>query len=360
MAGRRYLNTAVLCCCILLVSLILHYATRRGIPPENLSRKLQKSANLSIAIDSEVVVASNTPIHNAFDDLEPRAAASGAWKAAVLSGGDLLCMMKMTKDQATRWVSTSAKWSSRDPVTSRFNDPQALREWGWVPVYDGALSDGIKPELHEFMNRLDLYPTTSTAWVRHKCDHTKDWNVNGVKGKAISRANYKSYFSKGRVIAMVIDTMYSPQYFVKEKGAPSPAPDLSRPSDVWFLLYWHHGQKYYGFQEPGPYLIQAPSHIFIQNIVTPDVRDLFVELSSKTKNEWPNGLEFHPESEEGRMLMGTKHGAAVAMFFIQHKDFFGDRVVRSIRIWRTQRYRRWNLYFEIGDVTREEQGTVWR
>lgn len=155
-------------------------------------------------------------------------------------------------------------------------------------------------------------------------------------------------------MAMVVDTMFSPQHYVNVKSADPPAPDLSRPSDVWFLLYLYHGQKYHGFSDPGPALIQAPSHIFIQEIVTSDVKKLFEELIEKVKIEWPDGAEFDSESEEGRMLIGTKHGTAVAMFLIQHKDFFGDRVIRKIRLWRTQSYRRWSLYFEIGEVAKEE------
>lgn len=137
-------------------------------------------------------------------------------------------------------------------------------------------------------------------------------------------------------MAMVVNTMYSPQYFVKEKKAHAPAPDLSRASDVWFLLYGEHGQKYHMFSDPGPGLIQAPSHIFIQHIVTPDVRDLFQELVKKLKIEWPDGEKFDAKSEEGRMLMGTVHGTAVAMFLIQHKDHFGDQVIRSVRLWRLE------------------------
>lgn len=95
-------------------------------------------------------------------------------------------MMKMTKDEAAKWASNSPKWKDKSPVISVFNDPQALKEWGWTPIMMNGTDLGsgdIKSELVDFITKLDLYPTTSTAWANHRWGHTKDWNMNGKTGK---------------------------------------------------------------------------------------------------------------------------------------------------------------------------------
>lgn len=188
MAGRRYLNTAILCFIVLLVSFVLHrplYSTNRRVLLRHSSNETRKSAKSPNAVGSRVAIPSIDPIHNTFNNLKPRAGPSEAWNTAVSSGSDLLCLMKMTKDEAAEWASKSTKWSPRDPVTSRFNDPKAFDDWGWVTQYDEGDGSGygIKPELVNFMNKLGLYPKTRTAWASHGCDHAKDWTMNGVKGK---------------------------------------------------------------------------------------------------------------------------------------------------------------------------------
>ncbi|QDS77873.1 hypothetical protein FKW77_000305 [Venturia effusa] len=357
--GRRYINTAALCAIVLLVSHLLRrpiYSERRDVLPQNLSEKSIQSQNQSSFVYLEKAVPSidDRPIDDSLNDLRPRADFAAAWNTAVASGGDLLCMMKMTKDEAEKWALNSPKWSTRFPVLSRFNDPQALKDWGWDARSNGADSGGaeIKEALKDFMETLHLDPRTSSAWASHNWAHDNEWEMNGKKGEGIWMAQYHSLFSKGKITAMVVDTMYSPKHFVDKGDFEPPAPDLTRPSDVWFLCYYLHGQKNYGFPDPGSsVLISPPSHIFIQHIVTYDVVLLFEALViERIKQAEPNAVKFDAESEEGRMLIGTKHGSAVAMFLIQHKDHFGDHVIRSIRIWHTPYPRRWHLYFEIGEI----------
>lgn len=80
-------------------------------------------------------------------------------------------------------------------------------------------------------------------------------------------------------IAIVVDTMFSPHAAVKEGKSPGPAPALGRTSDMWFLQYYQHGQKFYGFPPPGAVTsIPAPRHIFIEDIITPEFKTLFVKL----------------------------------------------------------------------------------
>lgn len=154
---------------------------------------------------------------------------------------------------------------------------------------------------------------------------------------------------------MIVDMMFSPRTLVKAKKSPGPTPDLGRASDMWFLQYYRHGVEFFDFPSMSvpASRIKGPKHIFIQHIVTPQVKALLERLVMLDGTPEPDGKKFVLGSEEARMLMGTAHGQSVGWFLIQHKDYFGDLEVKSIRIWFSKK--RWNLYFEIGEVVKEDQ-----
>lgn len=131
-----------------------------------------------------------------------------------------------------------------------------------------------------------------------------------------------------------------------------PAPDLGRASDVWFLQYYRHGQKFYDFPSPAKISsIPAPRYLSIQTIVRPEVKELFEELFKRRGLRSTEAETFETENDEGKMLLGTKHGNAVAKFLIQHKDFFGDLLINNVRVLHKGR---WSLCFEIGEVDGQE------
>lgn len=159
---------------------------------------------------------------------------------------------------------------------------------------------------------------------------------------------------------MVVNTMFSPTWAVKTHNTPGPGPDLARPSDVWFLQLYLQGQKHFDFPKPAKISrIPAPKHIFIQDIVTAEVEALLVELFKRKGLGNTDGEPFDADSEDGKMLIGTKHGSAVAMFLIQHKDFFGDLAIRSVKVWQfiiNQEFSRWCLCFVIGNADGSDGG----
>lgn len=57
--------------------------------------------------------------------------------------------------------------------------------------------------------------------------------------------------------------------------------------------------------------IPAPRHIFIEDIVIPEVKALFERLVGLEGNPEGDGTQYFADSEEGMILMGTAHGKSV-------------------------------------------------
>ncbi|KAE9971729.1 hypothetical protein BLS_004333 [Venturia inaequalis] len=377
MAHRRFVNTAVLCVLAFFIAFILHRPTDGGrVLYQNSSETIHKSTVLP-ADNRRVSTPFNghdtLPHVNPGNDLRPRVDTpkkSEAFTTAVQSGNSLLCMMRMNKEEAAAWALASPKWATRYPVAGSFTDPSDLENWGWDPSLDGdPYEEGsIKTELIGYMDQLGLNPQVWSEWLLVAHVHASEYEVNG---EAIEGAEYSSFMNKDKNnIAMVVDNMFSPKSVVDDPSSRyhGPAPDLARPSDVWFLQYYLHGQTFFNFPKPvDTSTIPAPKHIFIQNVVTPGVVKLFEEtfkrLDLEVEDEATNGELFDADSEEGMMVIGTVHGSAVSMFLIQHKDFFGDLVIWNVRVWNFQPMYglpRWDLYFEIGraDGVDEDAGAV--
>ncbi|TID25403.1 Carboxypeptidase S1 A [Venturia nashicola] len=365
---KRRANTAILCF-ILLIALVLHC-------PFSTTRETVPYSNPSTADSQKAVPATDhasIPQPSIHHDIQrPRPGVNRRdvledWALAMAAGNEFFCFMGRTKGEAQKWID-STKGLQGFKLDSAFNDPSedAIEKWGWDATIDGDdLTDGteIKDEFYTFMKVLKLEPQKTTAWGIHAWRHMYAWNVErGIderlmptNGPAIVTANYRNYISKDKNnVAMVVDYMFSPQSVVKAKKSPGPAPDLGRASDMWFLQYYRHGQNFFKFPEPASVFRiprqYLPRHIFIQHIITPEVKELFQRLVELDGTPEPDGKQFFDDDIYGKMLMGTAHGKSVGWFLVQHKDYFGDLGVKSIRIWFSKSTNRWNLYFEIGEV----------
>ncbi|KAE9969885.1 hypothetical protein EG328_006621 [Venturia inaequalis] len=357
---RRYIRTAVLCFIVCLVALVSHRpvaSTREALPQTNLSiadfgEASPDNGNGSISPFS---------FHGGNHELRPRVdsdAVVGDWAAAVAAGNQFFCFMAMTKKSAEKWVKGTPGWKFQ--LDSTFHDPEVAEDWGWGFTSDGIdliFKDQINAELSTYMKQLKLEPEDLEAWASHYWRHVKAWKVTRPAGSTlpsegprVSRGSYLTHISKDKGNrAMIVDLMFSPGAIVKSGRAPGPAPDLGQASDMWFLQYYRHGQEFFGFpQKAAMSRILPPQHIFIQHIITPEVKALLERLVTLDGNSWPDGKRFDGNSEQGMMVMGTAHGKSVSWFLIQHKDYFGDLTVNSIRIWHMQGGgSRWHVYFEI-------------
>lgn len=156
----------------------------------------------------------------------------------------------------------------------------------------------------------------------------------------------------------IVQMMYSPSYQVTIKKKPGPAPALSKPSDLWFLQWYAHGLLHLDFAPvASKSRIPVPQHIYIQNIVTEEVQELLGKLvddeDEDAATKKPGGLHLGPDDENGRMVLGTRHGAAVCMFLIQHKEQFGEKTVIGIRVLQDD-MDRWFVDVDIGDVEEDD------
>ncbi|QDS76579.1 hypothetical protein FKW77_007089 [Venturia effusa] len=277
------------------------------------------------------------------------------WGQAVTKGGDLLCLMGMTLEQAQKWTLTTQKWDGFT-VQSRFYDPEDKDKWGWVD--DSAQADTyVHRVLADFLDSLHLEPDNEEKWRPLRWEHRKAWAADGKSGPEVWGSEYISQFNLDkRQLVFVVSTMYSPSYLVATGQEPGPAPDLSKPSDLWFLQWYQHGLLYLDFPPvASKSRIPAPKHILIEEIVTEEVVVLLENLAQRHYPELkePGGQRYDAHSEEGKMLLGTRHGAAVCMFLIQHKEQFGDQTVTGIIVWESFR-EAWYADFEIGEVKKTD------
>lgn len=122
---------------------------------------------------------------------------------------------------------------------------------------------------------------------------------------------------------------------------------------MMFLQWYEHGLLHLDFPSvASKSRIPAPRHIYLMNVVTPEVVELLDELlddEDDTDIEEPEGHFFEAREEIGTMLLGTRHGAAVCMFLITHKEQFGDQTVTGVRLFNGNDGS-WHMDFEIDEV----------
>lgn len=54
---------------------------------------------------------------------------------------------------------------------------------------------------------------------------------------------------------------------------------------------------------------------------------------------WP-GDSLDPDSDAGMAILGSVHGRSLACFLIQHKQQFGDKIFKSISLFRRNEWRK--------------------
>lgn len=170
-------------------------------------------------------------------------------------------MMGMTLEKEQEWASRSPKWAGFT-VQSQFYDPGDMEKWGWVDSPANAWFY-LYPPTADFLNGLHLDPGNEEKWRPVQWDHKKAWAVNGKSGpvsvivsafhrltrvQAISGAQQFTFFNYDKTQPIfVVDNMFSPSYYVTTKKEPGPAPDLSKPSDLWYFQWYQHGLLHLNF-----------------------------------------------------------------------------------------------------------------
>lgn len=124
-------------------------------------------------------------------------------------------------------------------------------------------------------------------------------------------------------------------------SAPSERPTLWHLSDMYFLI-WHKL-----FQDAG-LPTTAPKWIVRDHVVNSEARKVIDHLDI---GEWPGSI-YTPDQDEFKALLATPNGSGVAWLLLQHKDIFGVKTVKTIRVY--QNGHSVIMILEIGDLPAEE------
>jgi hypothetical protein len=117
---------------------------------------------------------------------------------------------------------------------------------------------------------------------------------------------------------------------VQFKGYP--IPPLNQLSDDIFLNW----KRLAGLD---PNRIAALKYIFRCNIINDDTRAIVRHVESRigrTIGNWPGEVFPITKSDEnGLAILGTPNGAGVAYFLFQHKEYFWEKTISKVRVWKT-------------------------
>jgi hypothetical protein len=130
------------------------------------------------------------------------------------------------------------------------------------------------------------------------------------------------------------------------KNHNTPIPNLNKLSDIIFL-------NWKSLTSPDPNRIAALKYIFRRSIRTPDTIVILDTIGSRMGyriRNWP-GVDLpiaDTTLDYGAAALGTVHGAGVAYILLQHKDYFPEKTISKIRVWKISGT--YNMLFFIEDI----------
>lgn len=144
--------------------------------------------------------------------------------------------------------------------------------------------------------------------------------------------------------------MLSPAGMVDGKDPPpNPKPNLPQLaawSDMVYLQrYWTLSSLWKTSDIPdGSSKIPCPKQIIITSVVIESTRRILDRIRKNLREEpegfaWP-GDSLDPDSDAGMAILGSVHGRSLACFLIQHKQQFGDKIFKSISLFRRNEWRK--------------------
>ncbi|TLD38137.1 DNA replication licensing factor [Venturia nashicola] len=224
--------------------------------------------------------------------------------------------------------------------------------------------------------------TESKEWDFVQTQHTKTWEVDGVKGPVRCRClwlvvKWDSNFAIGPLMENT-QIQYQNFWFGRDQDASkytlvligmfSPAGMVN--DRIWCIssgigLFRVSGRSRASIRTAAQ-KFPCPKQIIITSVVTESMRKILDRVRENLREEpegasWP-GDRFHPDSDAGRAILGTIHGRSLAWFLIQNKHQFGNKSFWSIYLFRREEcnktggYQPWDykLYFEIGYVQEQD------
>ncbi|KAF2429422.1 hypothetical protein EJ08DRAFT_734983 [Tothia fuscella] len=241
------------------------------------------------------------------------------WKSYLAKGNWFYTKFKLTAKQIEQELSQSTWKQPADLVKYGWRTDQICKDaQPGPPVFKDLPVPKLDPDEAEWTSRE----------VQHRL--TLAFNV--------------THFSRNYQDRVMISThMYSPQYSAIGKGD---VPRLNHWSDVVFLTYYQTilDENLYNIghtlKPEGGSQIPCPQWWLIHQIganpgiSAPDIMEhLAKQRGAKELGVWPGAL-FELESEENsRAMLATDHGKGLSFFLLQHKEQFGLKRVKGVRIW---------------------------
>jgi hypothetical protein len=126
-------------------------------------------------------------------------------------------------------------------------------------------------------------------------------------------------------------------------------PSLNRLSDVLFLNW-----KRLAGSDPNR--IAGLKYVLHYYVTNRDTKAVISEIESRSltriKN-WPGRVfPITKSNKNGLALLGTPNGSGIAYFLFQHKDYFPEKTISKVRVWKSPE---WNgiwvhMLFYIEDL----------
>lgn len=153
-------------------------------------------------------------------------------------------------------------------------------------------------------------------------EHRRDLHFDNFGHRQATKSEYRAYYLPFHG-TILITTAYGPTYWVKKRGVPDNEiqqhiPKLHRLSDaVWEVWKAVTDQLQ---------TLRFLARDGIRNRITIPLLDyLFKRDRSSLEVPWDRRLTFGLDSDEGKALLATPHGIAVAWLLIHHHEKLGSR-----------------------------------
>ena len=127
----------------------------------------------------------------------------------------------------------------------------------------------------------------------------------------------------------------SPAAKLREQNVKNGLPARLSEAQLTQLLevhYWSDVVANIWRERAGPQRVRSLKYMFKHNIETASTKNVINAILGTERKEWP-GFKFDEGSIHFRALLGTPHRNGIYRMLFQHKDWFGGRRVKQIRIF---------------------------
>ncbi|KAF4774530.1 hypothetical protein HER10_EVM0000644 [Colletotrichum scovillei] len=262
------------------------------------------------------------------------------YSGRVQKGVYLRTLMPLSDAEATRHnrgVSVASPWQNQ----------AAVEQWGWTREINWApfntnggdeFSDGddfdqfeTSPGFGNLMDDVFADPSHPVDPMENGLStflHANDFTLRDGSWGEPSQASYQNVFNP-RSGAIIFDRDFSPRYQIAESGAGD-VPELEQLSDLAYFQWLDACAA--KRVRPNNINLIFQSHITYVPSFNLIAQALY-DAGYRRVPGWSERATFSMDSRPGLAILGSTHGAAPALFLIQHKATFGRKVITEVTVW---------------------------